>query len=834
MATTELSTAESLSAETAALVDRLADLMAGRWRAGEFVKVETLLADHPDLSGEPAAVMELLAEELNLREQFGRPADETELRRRFPEWDRELDILLDCQHLLTSRTPAPRFPAAGEAIGGFRLLHELGRGSHGRVFLATQPALADRPVVLKLTPAAGDEHLALARLQHTHIVPLYSAHTFPAAGLRGLCLPYFGGATLADVLGKLADRPRARRTGRDIRQAIRPTDSEPSAGPARRALDRATYVQAMCWIGACLADALAYAADRGLLHLDLKPSNVLLTAEGQPMLLDFHLARGPLRPGEPPPRWLGGTPAHMAPEHAAAVAAVRDGRPVPQALDGRADVYGLGLLLVETLGAGPGDERFPTRAWRRANPHVSVGLADLLAKCLAPDPADRYPSAADVASDLRCHLSDLPLRGVANRSPVERWRKWRRRRPLALPRAGLFAGAVATGAVVLTQFGRQAEQARVALGEGTDYLQGGRYLEAVEALKAGGALADGLPFHGDLRAQLRKQRRRATAGLAARDLHDLCERVRPLYAVADLPERQARVVESCCRDVWAKRARLMDDFDPSTDLVAKVRSDLLDLAVLSADLHTRLAAPAAVAAAQQHALAILDEAEQLFGPSCVVAWEKQALAISLGRPAVAEAAARRAAELPPRTAWEHYTLGRAYLRTGDAAAAAAEMDHALELQPQDLWPNYYKGACAFQSGQFEDAVTAFSVCVALAPNCAWCYFNRGLALVDRGRVDAARADFNHALRLDPEMAPAALNRGVLSLRAGRPDEALADFRLALDHGANVAAVCYQSALAHLAREDKPAARESLHRALEHDPRHQPARELLARIMTSDR
>ena len=60
-----------------------------------------------------------------------------------------------------------------------------------------------------------------------------------------------------------------------------------------------------------MANALQYAHERGFVHLDLKPSNVLLAADGQPLILDFHPARGPLPAGEPAPEWFGGTPDHM-------------------------------------------------------------------------------------------------------------------------------------------------------------------------------------------------------------------------------------------------------------------------------------------------------------------------------------------------------------------------------------------------------------------------------------------------------------------------------------------------------------------------------------------
>src|SRR5205823_1100532 len=75
----------------------------------------------------------------------------------------------------------------------------------------------------------------------------------------------------------------------------------------------------------------------------------------------------------------------------------------------------------------------------RINPQVSVGLSDVLAKCLSAEPAGRYADAAGLAGDLRRHLAHRPLAGVSNRSLLERWRKQRRRRPAALRRAALAA-----------------------------------------------------------------------------------------------------------------------------------------------------------------------------------------------------------------------------------------------------------------------------------------------------------------------------------------------------------------------------------------------------------
>src|SRR5262249_5708876 len=146
----------------------------------------------------------------------------------------------------------------------FRLLAELGRGAHGRVFLASQPALADRPVALKVTPREEREPLALARLQHAHIVPLYLVQDFPERGLQGLCMPYLGGLTLAAVGNGLREVPPALRTGAHVvtlldRARAGAPVSLPGRGPARDYLARASFADAVCWVGACLADALQYA-----------------------------------------------------------------------------------------------------------------------------------------------------------------------------------------------------------------------------------------------------------------------------------------------------------------------------------------------------------------------------------------------------------------------------------------------------------------------------------------------------------------------------------------------------------------------------------------------
>jgi serine/threonine protein kinase/tetratricopeptide (TPR) repeat protein len=802
-----------------AAVEGFAEDMVRRWRRGERPAVESYLDLRPELWDRPDPALELVAEELALRDEFGPPASRSEMARRFPKWAARAQAVLDYQRVLGPRPGEPHLPAPGELLGPFQVLAELGRGAHGRVFLAAQLDLADRLVVLKVGPDDGGEHLSLARLQHTHVVPLYSAHEFSDLGLRALCMPYFGGATLAALLSRIDRLPPGPRAGRDLLAALGagapPVETQPVRGPAWGILDRASFVGAVCWVGACLADALQYAHDRGLLHLDLKPSNVLIAADGVPMLLDFHLALPPLRAGDPAPAWLGGTPGYMPPEQEAALHAVRCGAAVPADLDARADVFALGTLLFEALARDPAG--------------VTTGLRDILTKATA-QAADRYPTAAALAADLRRHLSDLPLRGVRNRSWRERWGKWRRRRPYAPAFALLLAALAAASTGLLRHGDRQLDMARTALQAGEDHLREHRYAEAAEALRQGEAAIDGLPLRHPLHARFRAARQDADGGLAVAELHQFCERVRPVYAVETVPAGQARAVAARCREVWDRRtviaAALADR--PSAEQ-PQWRTNLLDVGILTAHLESRSAHPGEEKAAHRRALATLAEAEALLGPSGVLYLERARVARALGLTAEADDDARRARDLPPRTSWEHLAVARAYLGAGDVLLADAEVERCLARDPDSLWANYYHGLCCLRLGRPVPAVAAFSACVARAPRSGWCAYNRGLAFALAGDPDRAVADFDRALELDPALAPALIGRATAHQQAGRADAALADLCRAEARGVPRAEVLYRQALTLLTVKDRPAAIERLADALAADPDFPPARALLARL-----
>ncbi|HEY2148841.1 MAG TPA: serine/threonine-protein kinase, partial [Pirellulales bacterium] len=674
------------------------EAMAADRRSGGRLPAEKWLADYPELAADSDAAVRIVYEEFCLREEQGERVESAEFYRRFPQWHDGIHVALDCHRLLrTAPEPEPTL-TAGQTIGELRLLREIGSGALGKVFLATQPSLSDRPLAVKFTHRRGHEHLSLARLQHTHIVPLYSVLDFPVQDLRALCMPFVGGASWADILESLDSRPLVDRTGQDIvdRLAAAPRDDAAtlaSVSPAAGFLARSTYVEAVCWIGACLADALSYAHQRGLVHLDVKPSNVLVAADGQPMLLDFHLAREAAQLRDRSFNRLGGTPGYMSPEQVAATEAIRQGQPVPRPVDERSDIYSLGVLLYESLaGQGPPDEIAQSRhALRQANPKVSRGLEDIIHKCLAPIPLARYRDAGLLAGDLRRHLANLPLAGVANRSVVERWQKWRRRKP-----AALAVVAVATAAVLIVgwiagfYYRDRVRGAEALLVKSQHELTSRDFSTAIQDARSGICDVRWFPWKSDLKNRLAALAQSAERGRAVSTLHDLVEQLRFLDEEKINPERLADIAAGC-RQIWQARdalgARPLDGDDQvGQPLTEQLRLDLLDLAILSARLEIRLPASSGAAASdpRRRAAQILTEARRVCGRSPILDLEERDLAASADNPD-----RRRSTPIPAlNTAWEHYAVGRWLMRHEQWDQAEQHFSEALKLEPEHFWARF--------------------------------------------------------------------------------------------------------------------------------------------------
>ncbi len=151
-------------------VSREVERMAAAWSRGQRLTASEIIDRHPGLADE--AAVRLIYEEVSLRREAGEDVPTTEVVGRYPRWKDELEVLLGCDRLLRPIARVADLPEVGEHLGPFFLRAELGRGASGKTYLASEPTLADRPVVLKVISDEQEEHLSLARLQHTQHHPL--------------------------------------------------------------------------------------------------------------------------------------------------------------------------------------------------------------------------------------------------------------------------------------------------------------------------------------------------------------------------------------------------------------------------------------------------------------------------------------------------------------------------------------------------------------------------------------------------------------------------------------------------------------------------------------
>jgi WD40 repeat protein/tRNA A-37 threonylcarbamoyl transferase component Bud32 len=312
---------------------------------------------------------------------------------------------------------------------------EFARGGIGRILVAKDRRLLREVAIKELMSRERRaearfirEILITARLEHPNIVPVHEAGRWPN-GQRFYAMKLVEGRTLSEALEKAASRD-----------------------------DRLSLLSHVIDV----ADAVAYAHAEGILHRDLKPSNVLVGAFGETVLIDWGLAKDlasgdvsePAAPSsgeslgfDTTDGMVVGTPPYMSPEQAAA-------KPVSE----RSDVYAIGAMLYQVLsGHRPYEEVPPQEVLREviARPPVPLGdlasdlpqdLLAIVAKAMARDAADRYPSAKELADELRRFSAGQLVRAHAY-GPLEMAKRFARRQAPALATASLavlllFAGAV--------------------------------------------------------------------------------------------------------------------------------------------------------------------------------------------------------------------------------------------------------------------------------------------------------------------------------------------------------------------------------------------------------
>ncbi|MBK8980493.1 MAG: protein kinase [Planctomycetes bacterium] len=381
-------------------------------------------------------------------------------------------------HRAAATNAEPVADLVGRRLGRYVVCEELGRGGMGVVHLARDTELR-RDVALKVLPltATGSAEMrarfrrearAMARVIHPGVVRIHEV--LEVDGLVALVMERVEGCSLADLVGELSERSlRGERP--DLAAALR------ARGVTIRAADAASPSRWFARLGSQLADALQAVHDAGVLHRDVKPSNVLIDAAGRPYLTDFGVALDP-QATDPTQGGVCGTTPYSPPEQLRG----------DDDLDVRCDVYGLGATLYEAIALRPPATGSPATVQRivesRRVPYLDAlvrgvprDLATVVHRAIDPLRTVRYPSAAAFGADLRA-VATGELIEARRASRLRRAGRWLVREPsraVALA-AALMAVALSVSLVLVLPFVESArraerrERARQLVAEGLTLL----------------------------------------------------------------------------------------------------------------------------------------------------------------------------------------------------------------------------------------------------------------------------------------------------------------------------------------------------------------------------
>ncbi len=318
--------------------------------AGKQHRIERYVDALPEWLSKDAIPIDLVMEEIQLRKESGDLPKREEYCDRFPQFEGMFAQLIGTAEATAAveQRGAPPELVVGSQCDDFLIIQKLGQGAFAHVYLARQVSM-HRLVALKVSLGSGDEPRALAQFDHPNIVRVFDQRAIEEPPLHLLYMQFHPGGTLADVVKSLRQHPSG--TPRDVlldtidRNLLGTAQAVPDRSPIRDWIAMAGWPTVVAWIGMQLARALDAAHDQGVLHRDVKPANVLLTAEGTPKLADFNVSFAGAAGRAGAATSFGGSIGYMAPEHLRAISAQWLEQPAEVAE--AADLYSLAVLLWE-------------------------------------------------------------------------------------------------------------------------------------------------------------------------------------------------------------------------------------------------------------------------------------------------------------------------------------------------------------------------------------------------------------------------------------------------------------------------------------------------------
>ncbi|MFO1054567.1 MAG: protein kinase [Planctomycetota bacterium] len=758
----------------------------------------------------------------------------------------------------------PTEVASTERLGAFRLLREIGRGGMGIVHEARRDG-ATTPVALKVLPGfhalLGDrvarfrrEAAISKRLDHPGIVHVLDSGS--AGDAWYLAMEFVVGAPLDRVLHALQGHRPKDLTTADLATAARDHAHVPSGDVtpfATGVVFAGSYVAAVARIALQIAEALSYAHRAGVIHRDVKPSNLLLRLDGSVVLTDLGLARETDGPALTMTGDFAGTPHYVSPEQAMA-------RRVP--VDHRSDLFSLGSTLYELLTlhhAFAGDTaqevlgRILTKeppAMTRLHPGLPEDLVNIVGRLLEKDPDRRYPDAAALAADLTAFLD---YRSVAARrvSQVRRLRRWARREPAKAALAAVLALGVpalaAAGGYIYASIddiraGREQRRTEAVAGDvdrgflafmQEDPASAHREFEAALALDA----SDGNAQVGIVLTLLHWEGpepalRRVEGDLAAHLAPGLAGLLR--YSLLKLMDRdaEAKQVLAAAPDPHSDLELFAAAF-LSCDSGFNTGADVLDYierAVLASDrprlwLHVAWAnfadAAGDVGACRRSAATLLENWPDSPEARYFAAMAESHVDADRAQLLCEELRAQR-----PDLGIAHAMLGQILRRRGDLPGALSAFTRATELAPKIPSIRYSLGKARYDSGDAAGAEREFRAACELSPRFTMAWMGLGMALRAESRLGDAREALRQAVEQQPNSADPHFQYGQVLQMLGELQPAIAEFKKATRYQHADPNKWHHLAGALIATGDDKGAREALQRAVKEAPRSERAHALL--------
>jgi serine/threonine protein kinase len=425
-----------------------------RWLQFNFPKRLTeYQIEFPEIAGNKMP-LDLVLEEIHVRRESGFEIQLDDYVELFPHLKSQLGKVLLSEsaghstaiksHLQTYSQLKQKYSKlqAGDFIEDFELLTELGQGAFAKVYLARQSSM-QRLVALKVSASKGEEHQTLAQLDHPNIVRVFDQRLIEHGEMRLLYMEYLAGGTLADVIQSVQKINRSLLTGDEYLKVVSQSllkrgETFSSESTFITELRRRSWPEVVCWLGTTLAQALAYADKKGVLHRDVKPANVLLNREGVPKLADFNISFSSEVEGSSPAAYFGGSLAYMSPEQ---LEVCHPGFPrAPADLNGSSDQYSLAMMLWEVLtGRRPFPDPDMSRGWleavqemiqqrregvslermQEAAQYCPDGVLSVLNRALASQPVQRFPTALELAEHFE-YARDRDLQEYL-KTPAHAW-----------------------------------------------------------------------------------------------------------------------------------------------------------------------------------------------------------------------------------------------------------------------------------------------------------------------------------------------------------------------------------------------------------------------------